>query len=89
MKLQTVLLSYSGTQLTDIQDKLDQIKDLCYLDFEDDEKIMTIEEFKNSLITYVNQISSDVKTEKILRVGSQVLLNNALMNELFYIFLGQ
>jgi len=70
MKLQTVLLSYSGTQLTDIQDKLDQIKDLCYLDFEDDEKIMTIEEFKNSLITYVNQISSDVKTEKILRVGS-------------------
>lgn len=74
MKLQTVLLSYSGTQLTDIQDQLDQIKDLCYLDFEDDEKIMTIEEFKNSLITYVNQISSDVKTEKILRVSSQVLL---------------
>jgi len=68
MKLQTVLLSYSGSQLTDIQDKLDKIKDLCYLDFEDDEKIMTIEEFKNSLITCINQISTDVKTEKILRV---------------------
>lgn len=72
MKLQTVLLSYSGAQLTDIQDKLDQIKDLCYLDFEDDEKIMTIEEFKNSLITCINQISTDVKTEKILRVGSYI-----------------
>ncbi|CAI6345747.1 unnamed protein product [Macrosiphum euphorbiae] len=69
MKLQTVLLSYSGTQLTDIQDKLDQIKDLCYTDFDDDEKIMTIEEFKNSLITCINQISTDVKIEKILRVS--------------------
>lgn len=77
MKLQTVLLSYSGAQLTDIQDKLDQIKDLCYLDFEDDEKIMTIEEFKNSLITCINQISTDVKTEKILRVSSYTLINNA------------
>ncbi|XP_022176970.1 protein FAM114A2 isoform X2 [Myzus persicae] len=72
MKLQTVLLSYSGAQLTDIQDKLDQIKDLCYLDFEDDEKIMTIEEFKNSLITCINQISTDVKTEKILRVSELI-----------------
>jgi len=75
MKLQTVLLSYSGTQLTDIQDKLDQIKDLCYLDFDDDEKIMTIEEFKNSLITCINQISTDVKIEKILRVGSYIFIN--------------
>lgn len=72
MKLQTVLLSYSGTQLTDIQDKLDQIKDLCYFDFDDDEKIMTIEEFKNSLITHINQISTDVKTEKILKVSDLI-----------------
>jgi len=79
MKLQTVLLSYSGTQLTDIQDKLDQIKDLCYLDFDDDEKIMTIEEFKNSLITCTNQISTDVKIEKILRVGSYIFIN--IINE--------
>jgi len=79
MKLQTVLLSYSGTQLTDIQDKLNQIKDLCYLDFDDDEKIMTIEEFKNSLITCINLISTDVKIEKILRVGSHIFIN--IINE--------
>ncbi|XP_025206942.1 protein FAM114A2 [Melanaphis sacchari] len=72
MKLQNVLLSYSGTQLTDIQDKLDKIKDLCYFDFDDDEKVMTIEEFKNSLITCVSQISTDVKTEKILRVSDLI-----------------
>lgn len=84
MKLQTVLLSYSGTQLTDIQDKLDQIKDLCYLDFDDDEKIMTVEEFKSSLITCINQISTDVKIEKILRVGSYIFIN-IIMNVIFYI----
>ncbi|CAH1737197.1 protein FAM114A2 [Aphis gossypii] len=72
MKLQTVLLSYSGTQLTDIQDKLDQIKDLCYFDFDDDEKCMSIEEFRNSLITCINKISTDVKTEKILRVSDLI-----------------
>ncbi|XP_026823057.1 protein FAM114A2 [Rhopalosiphum maidis] len=72
MKLQTVLLSYSGTQLTDIQDKLDQIKDLCYFDFDDDEKIMTTEEFKNALIACINQISTDVKTEKILKVSDLI-----------------
>jgi len=86
MKLQTVLLSYSGTQLTDIQDKLNQIKDLCYLDFDDDEKIMSIEEFKISLTTCINQISTDVKTEKILRVGSFILINKASMNEIVCIF---
>lgn len=79
MKLQTVLLSYSGTQLTDIQDKLDEIKDLCYFDFDDDEKIMTIEEFKNSLVTSINQISTDVKIEKILRVSSYILIE--IINE--------
>lgn len=84
MKLQTVLLSYSGTQLTDIQDKLDQIKDLCYLDFDDDEKIMTVEEFKSSLITCINHISTDVKIEKILRVGSYIFIN-IIMNVIFYI----
>ncbi|XP_060850151.1 protein FAM114A2 isoform X2 [Rhopalosiphum padi] len=72
MKLQTVLLSYSGTQLTEIQYKLDQIKDLCYFDFDDDEKIMTTEEFKNSLIACINQISTDVKTEKILKVSDLI-----------------
>lgn len=71
MKLQTVLLSYSGSQLIDIQDTLDQIKELYYLDCDDDEKLITNEEFKNSLITFVNQISVDVKTEKILRVSNK------------------
>lgn len=85
MKLQTVLLSYSGTQLTDIQDKLDQIKDLCYFDFDDDEKCMSIEEFRNSLITCINKISTDVKTEKILRVSSYNLIYNASINEIFCI----
>lgn len=68
MKLQTVLLSYSGTQLTDIQDILEQIKELCDLDCDDDEQLMSNEEFKNSLITCISHISVDVKTEKILRV---------------------
>jgi len=85
MKLQTVLLSYSGTQLTDIQDKLDQIKDLCYFDFDDDEKCMSIEEFRNSLITCINQISTDVKTERILRVSLYNLIYNASINEIFCI----
>lgn len=70
MKLQTVLLSYSGTQLTDIQDTLEQIKELCYLECDDDEKLMSSEEFENSLITTINKISADVKTEKILKVRS-------------------
>lgn len=68
MKLQAVLLSYSGTQLTDIQGTLEKIKELCYFDYDDDEKFMTKEEFKNVLITCVNVISTDVKTEKILKV---------------------
>lgn len=68
MKLQTVLLSYSGTQLIDVQDTLDEIKESFHLDCDDDEKQFNSEEFKNSLITCVNEISADVKTEKILRV---------------------
>lgn len=78
MKLQTVLLSYSGTQLTDIQDTLEQIKELCYLDCDDDEKLMSDSDFKNSLTIYINKISHDVKTEKILRVG----FNNVNMIEI-------
>lgn len=68
MKLQSALLSYSGTQLTNIQDTLEHIKELCYLDYDDDEKLMSKEEFKNSLITCINVINADVKTEKILKV---------------------
>jgi len=70
MKLQTVLLTYSGTQLIDIQNMLDEIKELFRLDYDDDEKLISNEEFKNFLITHVNQISVDVKTEKILRVDT-------------------
>ncbi|VVC39877.1 Protein of unknown function DUF719 [Cinara cedri] len=83
MKLQTVLLSYSGTQLTDIQDTLVQIKELCDLDFDDDEKLMDSEEFKNSLITCISHISVDVKTEKILRVSNFIdeKLNAQFNNE--------
>lgn len=69
MKLQNVLLSYSGTQLTDIQDKLEQIKELCYLDYDDDEKLMSSVEFKNVLNICITKINVDIKTEKILRVG--------------------
>lgn len=71
MKLQTVLLSYSGNQLTDIQDTLDQIKELYYLNCDDDEKLITNDEFKDSLTTCVHKISADVKTEKILRVNNK------------------
>jgi len=69
MKLQTVLLSYSGTQLTNIQDTLEQIKELCCLDGDDDEKLISGIEFKNSLTASINKLSVDVKTEKILRVN--------------------
>lgn len=68
MKLQSALLSYSGTQLINIQDTLEQIKELCYFDYDDDERLMSKEEFKNSLITCINVISADVKVEKILKV---------------------
>lgn len=75
MKLQQVLVSYSsGSQLTDIQDTLDQIKELYYLDCDDDEKLITNEEFKHSLIACVNQISADVRTEKILKVYNKYIL---------------
>lgn len=80
MKLHNVLLSYSGTQLTDIQDKLEQIKELCYLDYEDDEKLMSSIEFKNVLITYIDKINVNVKTEKILRVDRSkyfIILRNS------------
>lgn len=75
MKLQTVLLSYSGTQLTDIQDTLEQIKELCYLVSDDDEKLMNGEEFKKCLITTIDKINVDVKTDKILKVRNP---NNTL-----------
>jgi len=78
IKLQTVLLSYSGTQLIDVQDTLDEIKELFHLDCDDDEKLISSEEFKNSLIVCVNQISVDVKTEKILRVCSSQLIINTI-----------
>lgn len=68
MKLQTVLLSYSGTQLTNTQDTLEIIKESCDFDCDDDDKLMDHREFKNSLITCISNISVDVKTEKILRV---------------------
>lgn len=69
MKLQTVLLSYSGTQLTDIQDTLEQIKELCYLEIEDDEKLMDTQEFSSAIINCVSQINNDVKSDKILKVS--------------------
>lgn len=84
MKLQTVLLSYSGTQLTNIQDTLVQIKELCDLDC-DDEKLMDREEFKNSLITCINHISVDVKTDKILRVNIILIFTLKKKKTLFVI----
>lgn len=71
MKLQTVLLSYSGSQLTDVQIKLEHIKELCYFGCDDDEKLISDSEFKSSLVICINKISVDVKTEKILRVSNQ------------------
>lgn len=71
MKLQTVLLSYSGSQLTDIQDKLVEIKELCYFDYDDDEKLISDLEFKSALTICINKISSEVKTEKLLRVSNE------------------
>lgn len=68
MKLQTVLLSCSGTQLTNIQDTLQNLKELCYFDCDDDDKQIDNKEFKTSLVSCIKQISVDVKTEKILRV---------------------
>lgn len=71
MKLQTVLLSYSGSQLTDIQNKLEEIKELYYFDCDDDEKLISDSEFKSSLTIYINKISAEVKIEKILKVSNQ------------------
>lgn len=68
MKLQTVLLSFSGTHLTDVQNTLEQIKELCYLECDDDEKLMDSTEFKHALITCISKINVDVKTDKILKV---------------------
>lgn len=71
MKLQTVLLSYSGPQLTDIQNKLEEIKELCYFDCDDDEKLISDLEFKRLLTICINKINSEVKTEKILKVSNE------------------
>ncbi|XP_050441399.1 protein FAM114A2 isoform X2 [Adelges cooleyi] len=72
MKLQTVLLTYSGSKLTDIQDELEHIKELCYLECDDDEKLMDSKEFQDALSRCTGQFNFDIKTNKIIRVSEKI-----------------
>ncbi|XP_050520879.1 uncharacterized protein LOC126894131 isoform X2 [Daktulosphaira vitifoliae] len=72
MKLQTVLLTYSGTKLSELQDEIEHVKNKCCVDYDEDEKLMNSDEFIKALNNYVKMFGFDLKINKILKISDEI-----------------
>ncbi|GJQ65404.1 hypothetical protein Trydic_g7514 [Trypoxylus dichotomus] len=66
IKLQSLLESASGTALSDMQETLDQIKELCELPEEDEEENFTTDEIKEKLEFAVSEINVKITYDRLV-----------------------
>ncbi|RZF38809.1 hypothetical protein LSTR_LSTR000512 [Laodelphax striatellus] len=74
LKLQSVLLALTGDELKDLQETLEQVKELCELpdEEEDDDKDDDDVDFKDKLTDAVGQLCRDVPHAKIFEVSQRI-----------------
>uniref|UniRef100_A0A1B6FJM3 Protein FAM114A2 n=1 Tax=Cuerna arida TaxID=1464854 RepID=A0A1B6FJM3_9HEMI len=74
LKLQSQMQSLSGDQLTDFQETLAQVKDLCELsEEEEDIPELSQEQFAEHITRYVNGLKVKISAAKIINVNSEIV----------------
>lgn len=72
IKLQTVLETFSGETLKEVQETMEQIKELCEIpDEEEEEAALTMEEIKNRLGNAVSEIGVSITYDKLLTMWQE------------------
>lgn len=66
IKLQTILETCSGDALKDLQETLEQVKELCEIPDEDEEENTNLEEIKSKLEAAVSEINVPISYEKLI-----------------------
>ncbi|KRT80996.1 hypothetical protein AMK59_5144 [Oryctes borbonicus] len=72
IKLQSLLESASGAALNDMQETLDQIKELCELPEEDEEENLTTNEIKEILETAVSEINVKITYDRLISTWQEI-----------------
>lgn len=82
MKLQLLIESSSGNALTEIQETLDQVKELCELPDEEEDEQISLEELKNRLKSAVEEIGINISYDKLISMWEETdcWLNNLNLN---------
>ncbi|CAH0560750.1 unnamed protein product [Brassicogethes aeneus] len=65
IKLETLSQNLTGGELTDMQETLEQVKELCELPEEDDDEQLTIPEVKEKINTAVSEINIPITYDKL------------------------
>lgn len=69
LKLQSMILSQSGSQLEDIQETLSQVRDLCELSDDDEEtEVLTKDQFIDKVTKCVKDLNIKISPAKIIKV---------------------
>ncbi|CAG9826628.1 unnamed protein product [Diabrotica balteata] len=78
IKLQTLSESCSGTEFQELQETMDQIKELCEIPDEDDEDTPTFEDIKEKIQVAVKDINVSITYDKLVSIWeeTEVWLNN-------------
>ncbi|XP_028132027.1 protein FAM114A2 [Diabrotica virgifera virgifera] len=78
IKLETLSESCSGTEFQELQETMDQIKELCEIPDEDDEDTPTFEEIKEKIQVAIKDINVSITYEKLVSLWeeTEVWLNN-------------
>lgn len=66
IKLQTVLETYSGETLKEVQETMEQVKELCEIPDEEEEEALSTEEIKNKLENAVTEIGIPITYNKLV-----------------------
>lgn len=70
LKLQSILLSFSGNELVDLQETLSEVKELCELpEDEDDEEVLSKEEFEIKITECMKNLHANLSSSKIVQVS--------------------
>lgn len=72
IKLQSLLESNSGTALNDMQETLDQVKELCELPEEDEEETFATDDIREKLESAVKEINIKISYGKLLTTWEEV-----------------
>lgn len=66
IKLETVLETYSGETLKEVQETMEQVKELCEIPDEEEEEVLSMEEIKNKLENAVAEIGIPITYNKLV-----------------------